>query len=342
MNTNPRVEFAEPLRISVALCTFNGAAFLPAQLASLTAQELRPAEVIACDDGSVDETLPLLRRFAAAAQFPVEVHVNSSTLGVTENFGQAIAHCQGELIALCDQDDVWKPEKLARVAECFADDPALDALFSDAELIDAEGRSLGRRLWQEIAFNAREQMLVKSGRAIEVLADRFLATGAALVFRRRLLPDILPMPAVRPRELLHDGWITLIAAATGKLRALPEPLIGYRRHAGQQVGLLDPGNWRTKLWAGRGARRGNFAAALQEKLAEREATGRLLSERLGPGRARWDLFEQKISHLRRRLELPSARTRRIAPVFEELAAGRYHKFSHRPLALALRDLWLKD
>ncbi len=161
------------------------------------------------------------------------------TLGVTENFGQAIARCQGELIALCDQDDVWKPEKLARVAECFADDPSLDALFSDAELIDAEGRSLGQRLWQEIAFNAREQALVETGRAIEVLADRFLATGAALVFRRRLLPDILPMPAVRPRELLHDGWIALIAAATGKLRALTgavDRLSSARRTAGWLAG----------------------------------------------------------------------------------------------------------
>ena len=210
------------LTVSVALCTYQGERFLCEQLASLLAQKRQPDELVICDDGSVDETLPLLRRFAAAAPFPVEVHANPVTLGVTENSGQAIARCRGELIALCDQDDVWKPEKLARVAQCFADDPALDALFSDTELIDTEGRPLGRRLWQEIAFNTREQALVETGRAIEVLADRFLATGAALVFRRRLLPAILPMPAAaaRPRELLHDGWIALIAAATGKLRGL--------------------------------------------------------------------------------------------------------------------------
>src|SRR5262249_18454629 len=101
-------------RLSVALCTYHGASYVDAQVASLTRQTRLPDELIVCDDLSTDDTVSILERFARAAPFPVRIHVNEQTLRSTKNFEQAISLCSGDVIFLCDQDDVWEPEKLAR------------------------------------------------------------------------------------------------------------------------------------------------------------------------------------------------------------------------------------
>ena len=94
---------------SVALCTYNGAAYLEEQLLSIFGQSTRPDEIVVSDDGSTDETLTVLERVVEAwraedAAHAVEVVVlrNATALGVTANFEQALAACSGDLIALCD------------------------------------------------------------------------------------------------------------------------------------------------------------------------------------------------------------------------------------------------
>lgn len=93
------------LRISVALCTHNGSAYLTEQLASIAAQTRLPDELVVCDDRSSDDTPRLLADFAARAPFPVQVVVNSENLGSTAKFAKAISLCQGDFIALSDQAD---------------------------------------------------------------------------------------------------------------------------------------------------------------------------------------------------------------------------------------------
>src|SRR5580658_10032044 len=104
---------AGPPAISVAMCTFNGAAFLPEQLRSIASQTLRPAEIVIFDDGSMDRTVEILEQFSHGARgFDVRVVVNPVRVGPAANFGQAIGACRGDVIALSDQDDVWLPDKL--------------------------------------------------------------------------------------------------------------------------------------------------------------------------------------------------------------------------------------
>ena len=100
------------LNISVALCTCNGARFLSEQLVSLAEQTLRPIELVVCDDASDDGTWQLLEEFQRSAPFPVRLYRNVRRLGIAQNFEQAMLLCEGDVIALCDQDDVWLPEKL--------------------------------------------------------------------------------------------------------------------------------------------------------------------------------------------------------------------------------------
>ena len=95
--------------VSVALCTYNGAAYLEEQLLSILGQSLRPDEIVVSDDGSTDETLAVLARVVEAWRAEDAAHVlkvlvlrNATALGVTANFEQALAACSGDLIALCD------------------------------------------------------------------------------------------------------------------------------------------------------------------------------------------------------------------------------------------------
>src|ERR1700761_4532631 len=99
-------------KISVALCTFNGELFLRQQLASIQQQTRLPDELLVCDDGSSDQTLTIVREFAASAPFPVKLFENEQNLGFAANFERAIRLCEGSLIALCDQDDIWYPTRL--------------------------------------------------------------------------------------------------------------------------------------------------------------------------------------------------------------------------------------
>ena len=102
--------------ISVAMCTYNGEKYLREQLESIALQTRLPAELVICDDRSTDSTSEIIRNFADSAPFPVRFNLNpvnlgGATKGITKNFEQASRLCTGDLIAFCDQDDVWLPKK---------------------------------------------------------------------------------------------------------------------------------------------------------------------------------------------------------------------------------------
>src|SRR5207248_1903508 len=122
--------------ISVAMCTFNGARFLDAQLESLAAQSRPPDELVVCDDCSSDNSREIITSFALRSAFDVRLVVNDKNLGTTKNFEKAIQLCQGPIIALADQDDVWYAHKLDRIERAFLASPSVVAVFSDADIID--------------------------------------------------------------------------------------------------------------------------------------------------------------------------------------------------------------
>lgn len=108
------------MRVSVAMCTYNGARFLPAQLESLASQTLVPDELVVVDDGSTDDTESLVREFAGRVPFAVHFHANPQRLGVTRNFEKAMRLCSGDIIFPADQDDVWDKNKIALMLGPFA------------------------------------------------------------------------------------------------------------------------------------------------------------------------------------------------------------------------------
>ena len=322
------------LTLSVALCTYNGAKFLPEQLASIAGQTRLPDEVVIRDDRSQDQTIAIVEQWAATVPFPVQTAVNQGNLGSTRNFAGAIAAVTGDLVVLSDQDDVWVPHKLARLADFFARHPDKEAVFTDGWLVDDSLRHL-QRLSAKVGFRGPVvQRDLASGRIVATLTQRALATGATMALRAGLREALLPLPERLPRDLIHDGWIATVAALRGTLGFIDEPLILYRQHAGQQLGLSpvkrapDQPRWQS------GSARERILAANADDAA---LLLDILRARFPQLAGKFRSFEERARHQVTRRDLPIARVRRVVPVLRELFGGRYHRYA-QGVKTALADL----
>ena len=303
------------------MCTFNGDEFLPLQLASIAGQGRLPDELVVCDDGSSDVSLDTLHEFARRAAFRVQIVRNERNLGSTKNFNQAISLCTGDIVVLADQDDIWYPHKLARMQAAFENSPAPVAVFSDADLIDKNGRTLDLSLWQSFSFGLRDQRRFANGEALHILVKHPVVTGATMAFRRELFHSISPIP---PNQV-HDNWISFLLAACGPFMPLAESLMQYRRHQSQQIG---PGRVTLRERITRALSTGPYFY-MQEIVCFRQ-----LYERLEQRRADFPLAEcalreinAKISHREHRALLPRTSAARIPKVIREVLNGGYWRYS---------------
>lgn len=305
------------LKVSVALCTCNGERFLAEQLESIAAQSRPPTEVVACDDASEDGTRAILERFRASARFPVRIELNARRLGSTKNFEKAIAMCSGDVIALCDQDDVWKRPKLERLGGAFERQPDLLLVFSDADIVDHGGRPLGYSLWSSraIPVTARRQRRIADGGLFSILIRYNIVTGATAAISRRLAGMAVPIPPT----WVHDAWLGLIAAGTGRVACVPERLTLYRQHSSQQIGgrrLSIRQQIRIGLSIG--------APSFRQVCDNIEGlTDRLRG--LGAPPPVLQLLDCKAMHFARRLRMREVRLRSWFMAIRELTSGRYSR-----------------
>lgn len=324
------------LRLSVAMCTYNGEPFLGDQLASVAAQTRSPDEIVICDDGSTDGTRGLLDAFAARAPYPVRIFSNERALGSTKNFERVIGLCEGDVIVLSDQDDVWLPRKLERLESSLDGAPEAGAAFSDAELVDEALRPVGRRLWQTVGFDAAGQRRLLGQRAAPALLKQNVVTGATMAFRARFRDFVLPIPA----SWVHDAWIAALLAATSALTFVPEPLIRYRLHPRQQLGT-PRGGVREQVEALL-SRRQEWAQESLARIEEEIGRCRALLDRLTrapatPQTAEWRrCVADKLAHYQARRGLRVSGSR-LGRVVAELVRGRYARYSPSVLAAA-KDL----
>jgi glycosyltransferase involved in cell wall biosynthesis len=324
------------MKISVAMCTYDGERFLREQLASIAAQERAPDELVVCDDRSKDSTCEIVREFAATAPFSVRLHVNERNLGSTKNFERAITLCGGDVIALSDQDDVWVESKLRRVEERFEAEPGAGLVFTDAEVVDEHLRPLGYRLWESVGFDAAHQRLVRGGRALDVLLPGWTVTGATLAFRSAYKNLVLEIPD--DLALIHDGWIALMIASVAEVSFVEEPLVKYRQHSRQQIGARE-----------RRAREAAGASGVKEAMRRPNSYEEMIA--IG-GRARLRLADRRdeyggeealaklgarLEHLRARASLPEGKLSRARCVLRELLSRRYHLYSNGVYS-AVKDL----
>ena len=318
------------MKISVAMCTYNGAEFLPAQLESIVAQSRKPDQIVVCDDGSTDETRAILQRFEKQSPDKILLHFNKTNLGSVKNFEQAIRLCNGEVIALSDQDDVWRRDKLELIEKAFNKSSLTALAFSDAELVDKNLKPLNRRMWNEVGFDAHKQKLLRNGRALEVLLPGWTVTGATMAFRSQFANIALPVPDGIP--MIHDGWIALAIAAVANIVTIDEPLVLYRQHERQQIGAPE------RVETGpepRGLEKIETAFKRRNSSADLYKILETLEERLVAFTGFYDT-EKALSfvgnysfHLNVRANLSQRRRlNRLPSILRELLSLRYHEYAN--------------
>jgi len=246
------------------MATYNGSRYLAKQLASLERQAVKPLELVVVDDGSSDNTLEILEVFANSASFPVHLHVNPSRLGYRGNFMRAASLTVGELIAFCDQDDIWEPNKIEAVNAGFADQDVV-LFFHGATLIDSEDAVIG-----PASIFSRPDAIT------EPLAGHSMVSpfGFSIAIHRSLMAfdDLwkLSIDSNEPDHRMgHDIWYYFLASIMGTIAYSEEPLVRYRQHAANAFGWVkDSRIQKMRFWLTNHARDYGSLAGAADRRAE--------------------------------------------------------------------------
>lgn len=201
--------------VSIAMATFNGGMYLQEQLESLLNQTRLPDELVVCDDVSNDGTLLLLEGFAARAPFPVKVYSNEINLGFSQNFSKALGLCVGDLVFLCDQDDVWLPDKINIVMQCFEERPEIQLVIHDLDYCKENLMPIGQTKIERMSelFDLQKDYVV----------------GMATAIRGTFLRLCLPIPD--NKNVGFDNWLHACSNVVEGKVVIEDVLALYRRHA---------------------------------------------------------------------------------------------------------------
>ncbi len=216
------------MKISIALCTYNASQYLTGQLESLKNQTLKADEIIVCDDCSTDNTIEILEKYKDILN--IKLFINDLNLGVTKNFEKAISLCSGDIIFLCDQDDIWESKKIEKMSKFF-EDKSVGIVLCDGIIIDSKDNQIkDYTLWKSFGIDkiSREKFTPYS------LIDKNIFTGMAMAFRTNLKQYFLPIS----KNSYHDEWISLICSYKSKVCFLKDKLVKYRIHKKQKVGII--------------------------------------------------------------------------------------------------------
>jgi glycosyltransferase involved in cell wall biosynthesis len=174
-------------------------------------------EVVIVDDGSKDDTVIRIEQMSDAR---IKLLKHDRNAGVVATFEDALRSATGEILFLCDDDDVWAPTKVRRFLDVFESRPDVEIVSSRVQMIDENDRPIP------------DSRINREGRFIPGFWRNLYMNhyqGSAMAIRASLLGRVLPFPAYR--SFLHDAWIgTRNELLGGKAVFIDEDLLFYRRH----------------------------------------------------------------------------------------------------------------
>ncbi len=204
---------ARSVKVSVCLATYQGEAYVREQLESVLSQLAADDEVVVSDDCSTDATVAVVDGLDDAR---IRVLRGSRNVGYSRNFARALAASTGDVVFVCDQDDVWLPGKVDTMLEALRD---RDMVVADVTVVDQDLNVL------EESHFARHG--VRDGFLPNFARTRYI--GASMAMRRRVLDVSLPLPP-RARYCAYDYWLTLVGEAFFDVGLVRTPQMLYRRH----------------------------------------------------------------------------------------------------------------
>lgn len=219
--------------VSVVMCVYNGEPYLRYQIDSILTQSYSQIELLILDDCSTDRSTNIINEYLKKDQ-RIRLIQNQQNLGFNKNFEKGFQLCNGELIAISDQDDIWLTDKISRLVESIGHHILV---YSNSTTIDEQGNSLPEKLNTKIDH-------IDNPSFKGFLDDNFI-TGHTCLFKRRLLHYILPFPK---DVFFYDWWMGFAAAYVGQVKYLDEVLTKYRVHPKSAYRMLTTPEKKKESW----------------------------------------------------------------------------------------------
>lgn len=220
--------------VAVIMATYNGEKYLREQIESILNSSYQDFEIFIYDDGSTDNTLKLISEYEKLYPSKIHIHQNEKNLGVCINFLRAVSMTTMDYIMLCDQDDVWKPDKIAKTLKRmknmesrFGKNLPL-AVFTDADIVDENLNIINKSFF---GYNHLDPS--KTDLAHILMENKLIGCTVMINSSVRKLLHNYPLPI---NAKFHDWWIALITSSMGKIGYINERTLYYRQHSSNIVG----------------------------------------------------------------------------------------------------------
>ena len=202
------------IKVSVVLCTYNGAKYIQEQLDSIINQTYPVYELLIFDDVSTDNTVEIVNQYAKKHSF-IKVSVNEKNLGYTKNFEQALQAATGDAVSICDQDDVWIKDKLERMMNAW--DTKHPLIYCNSYIFsgDVPQQPKGPVFRMFEGTDARKVFLANT------------ISGHAIVCRKDFIKLVVPFS----KDAMYDWWMGVVAAYNGGVQHYDKVLVYQRSHA---------------------------------------------------------------------------------------------------------------
>ena len=221
------------MKISVALCTYNGEEYLANQLDSILHQTVSVNEIVICDDLSFDTTVDIIKEYKERFPKLFKVFINEKNVGYVKNFEKAITVCSGDLIFLSDQDDLWKPDKVETVLKIAKKNVTKNVFSHNLEILNDDGNVIKTSFWKSPGFRTT----FSNFQILEyLLFERNVFPGMTLVLKKEAKNKYFPLKKLNS-TLIHDYELILRACNNNEFLLIPEVLTQYRLHANQNIGF---------------------------------------------------------------------------------------------------------
>lgn len=229
------------MKISLVLAAYNGACYIEKQLLSIINQTRCPDEVIICDDHSNDDTFRLIKKFIDSNKECKEWQLlrNKDNIGYRKNYYKLISMTSGDIIFLCDQDDIWDRNKIEKMEHIMISHENVDVLNSSFRFIDKSDKIIYKK--KKIFYTNNN--LIPYPVMPHVLSR---VESAYIILKNNISPGCTLCMTKKAKELFikyyvfafpHDFIINLLAACSNHCYFYNKKLVNYRLHDTNTIGF---------------------------------------------------------------------------------------------------------
>ena len=229
-------------KLSIVIASYKGEKYIEALLESLFAQTVKAEEILISDDSPDDATREIIERIALSSPIPIIYSRNEVPLGAAGNFAHILGEAHGDIIFICDQDDIWLPEKMELLLKELEAHPETDVVFCNSKVVDGNLKDLGYSTKDVVHFSEEDSGSLNAGN-MESLFHTPMLYGHNIALRKRFLHYMLPMPKLDS----YDLYIALLSGGLGCVRCVYKDLTLHRRHGDNQSMQERPGGVITRF-----------------------------------------------------------------------------------------------